>query len=149
WIPEESVERDPVQEAAVRAFLSQWGPPVPSEVADAVGPDFDEQFEALLGAGPVIVSSIMGLFSPDQVKRLHARGISWSATTTTVAEAQAAVDAGADLIVAQGMEAGGHRGSFNADSAERQMVGLLSLLPAIVDAVEVPVVATGGIADAR
>ncbi len=53
------------------------------------------------------------------------------------------------MIVAQGMEAGGHRGSFDAATAERELVGLLSLVPAVVDAVSVPVVATGGIADGR
>jgi nitronate monooxygenase len=68
---------------------------------------------------------------------------------TTVAEAKAAEAAGADAIVAQGMEAGGHRGAFEAGRAEAGMVGLFSLLPAIVDAVRVPVIATGGIADAR
>jgi nitronate monooxygenase len=73
----------------------------------------------------------------------------WFANATTVAEAKAAEEAGADVIVAQGMEAGGHRGAFHADEAERQMVGLMALLPQVVDAVTVPVVATGGIADAR
>ena len=53
------------------------------------------------------------------------------------------------MVVAQGAEAGGHRGSFDAAKAERRLVGLFSLLPAVVDAVRVPVVATGGIADGR
>jgi hypothetical protein len=57
--------------------------------------------------------------------------------------------AGAEVIVAQGMEAGGHRGCFDSASAEARMVGLFSLIPAIADAVRVPVVATGGIADGR
>src|SRR4029453_16684900 len=77
------------------------------------------------------------------------RGNKWFAPATPVAEARAAEAAGADVIVAQGMEAGGHRGSFEADEAERRMVGLFALLPAVVDAVRVPVVATGGIADPR
>jgi nitronate monooxygenase len=68
---------------------------------------------------------------------------------TTVAEARAAAAAGADVLIAQGAEAGGHRGSFDAAEAERRLVGLFSLLPAVVDAVQVPVVATGGIADPR
>src|SRR6185503_10421165 len=67
----------------------------------------------------------------------------------TVAEARTAEAAGADVIVTQGMEAGGHRGAFDAGEAERQLVGLFALLPAVVDAVRVPVVATGGIADGR
>src|SRR5207248_5202508 len=68
---------------------------------------------------------------------------------TTVAEAKAAEAAGADAIVAQGTEAGGHRGAFQPEEAERQAIGLIALLPQVVDAVSVPVIATGGIADAR
>ena len=81
--------------------------------------------------------------------RLKSLGISWFANTSTVAEAKAAEAAGADAIVAQGMEAGGHRGCFDESKAERDMVGLMSLVPAVVDAVGIPVVATGGIADGR
>jgi nitronate monooxygenase len=66
-----------------------------------------------------------------------------------VAEARAAEAAGVDAIVAQGMEAGGHRGAFRAEDAEAEMVGLFALLPQICDAVSVPVIATGGIADGR
>jgi nitronate monooxygenase len=77
------------------------------------------------------------------------RGIAWFATVTTVAEARAVTAAGADAIIAQGAEAGGHRGAFDAAMAERQQIGLMALLPAIADAVDVPVVAAGGIADAR
>src|ERR1700691_5723177 len=80
---------------------------------------------------------------------MKSKSIRWFANATTVAEAKAAENAGADVIVAQGMEAGGHRGCFDAAEAERQLVGLFALLPAIVDAVKVPVVATGGIADGR
>ena len=80
---------------------------------------------------------------------MKARGIRWFATVTTVREALEAEAAGADAIVAQGMEAGGHRGAFDAAKAETGMVGLFSLLPAVADAVKVPVIATGGIADAR
>jgi nitronate monooxygenase len=91
----------------------------------------------------------MGLYPPAFVDRMKAKGIKWFATVTTVAEARAAQAAGADIIVAQGMEAGGHRGVFDPAKAKTCMVGLFSLLPAVVDAVNVPVIATGGIADAR
>jgi nitronate monooxygenase len=83
------------------------------------------------------------------VTKLKDRGIDWFANISTVAEARAAEAAGADVIVAQGMEAGGHRACFDSATAERHMVGLFALLPAVVDAVHVPVVATGGIADQR
>jgi nitronate monooxygenase len=60
-------------------------------------------------------------------------------------EAKAAASAGADVVVVQGSEAGGHRGCFDAAEAERGMVGLISLVPTVVDAVKIPVVATGGV----
>ncbi len=149
WIPDPPPRRDPAHEARVREFLSQWGPAVPPEAGETTPPDFAAQCEALLAAGPPIVSSVMGLYPPDFVARLKARGIAWFANVSTVAEARAAEAAGADVIVAQGMEAGGHRGCFDAAKAERELVGLFALLPAVVDAVKVPVVATGGIADGR
>ena len=62
---------------------------------------------------------------------------------STVSEAVAAEKAGADVVIAQGAEAGGHRAAFEASEAERRMVGLISLVPAVVDAVRIPVVATG------
>jgi nitronate monooxygenase len=149
WIPDPAPLRDPAHEARLRGFLAGWGPPVPAEAGDATPPDFAAQCEALLAAGPPIVSSVMGLYPADFVARLKARGIAWFANVSTVAEAVAAEAAGADVIVAQGMEAGGHRGCFTAAEAERQLVGLFALLPAVVDRVRVPVVATGGVADAR
>jgi nitronate monooxygenase len=149
WIPDPPPIRDAAAEAAVRAFLGAWGPDVPADSADAAAPDFAAQCEALLEAGPSVISSIMGVYPPEFVVRMKDRGIRWFATVTTVREALEAEAAGADAVVAQGMEAGGHRGAFDATKAEANMVGLFSLVPAVVDAVNVPVIATGGIADAR
>ena len=149
WIPDPKPLRDAEHESRVRAFLATWGPPVAPEAGDATPPDFANQCEALLAAAPPIVSSVMGLYPLEFVARLKQQGIKWIANISTVAEARVAEAAGADLIVAQGSEAGGHRGTFNTADAERQQVGLLALLPAVVDAVRVPVIATGGIADAR
>jgi len=149
WVPDPAPVRDAAHEEEVRRFLAQWGPEVPSEAGDATPPDFTTQCEALLDAAPPIVSSVMGLYPPEFVSRLKARNIAWFANISTVAEARAAEAAGADVVVAQGMEAGGHRGCFDAARAERELVGLFALLPAVVDAVRIPVVATGGIADGR
>jgi nitronate monooxygenase len=149
WIPDPPPSRDRASEDAVRAFLAGWGPEVAPDAADARPPDFAAQCEAMLEAGPAIISSIMGLYPPAYVARMKERGIKWFATATTVAEAREAEAAGADVIVAQGMEAGGHRGAFDASQAVARQVGLFALLPAVADAVQVPVVATGGIADAR
>ena len=149
WIPDPPPTRNAGYEARVREFLAGWGPPVSAESGDAVPPEFPLQCQALLQASPPIVSSVMGLYPAEFVEQLRQHGIAWFATVSTVAEARAAEQAGADVIVVQGMEAGGHRGSFEAGAAETKQVGLFALLPAVVDAVKVPVVATGGIADAR
>ena len=149
WIPDPDPVRDPAHEARVRSFLGDFGPAVPADAGEWRPPDFAAQCKALLSAGPAIISSIMGLYPPAFVAKLKQRGIAWFATASTVAEARAAAVAGADVIVAQGSEAGGHRGAFDATMAERRLVGLFALLPAVVDAVNVPVVAAGGIADAR
>jgi nitronate monooxygenase len=149
WVPDPPPARDPDRENKVRAFLGAWGPPVSPQAGDAAPPDFSTQCRALLEAAPPIVSSVMGLYPPDFVAELKERGIAWFAVVSTVKEATMAEQAGADAIIAQGMEAGGHRAAFDAAVAEREMVGLFSLIPAVVDAVRIPVVATGGIADAR
>jgi nitronate monooxygenase len=149
WIPEPAPERDESAEASQRAFLARFGPEPAAETGDFRLLDFDDQVEALIAARPTVASSIMGLFPPRVVKRLHGAGIRWWATATTVGEALAAAQAGADAIVAQGMEAGGHRGAFDSATAERDLVGLFALVPAIADAVDLPVIAAGAVADGR
>lgn len=149
WIPDPPPVRDFAHEARVREFLAQFGPPVAESAGNATPPDFTAQCEAMLQAGPAAISSVMGLFPPEFVSKLKNRRVTWFATVSTVKEARAAEAAGADVIVAQGSEAGGHRACFDAATAERTQIGLFSLLPAVADVVSVPVVATGGIADAR
>ncbi len=149
WIPDPPPKRDAAAEAAVRDFLAHWGPPVPAEAGNVVLPDFEAQCDAILDASPAIVSSIMGFYPDRFVARMKSKGIKWFATVTTVAEAKVAERAGADAIIAQGMEAGGHRGTSDLSQAETRIVGLFSLVSGVADAVNIPVVATGGIADGR
>jgi nitronate monooxygenase len=149
WIPDPPPKRDRDRERLVREFLGKWGPSVAENAGDSTPPDFSAQCQAFLTAKPPIVSSVMGLYPAEFVQELKRRGIAWFANVSTISEAVQAEAAGADVVVVQGMEAGGHRGCFHADEAERKQVGLIALLPAVVDAVRIPVVATGGIADER
>jgi nitronate monooxygenase len=110
---------------------------------------FDENFCALVEeTKPGVVSFHFGLPDDGLLKRVKTAGCAVLSSATTVAEARWLEARGVDAIVAQGYEAGGHRGMFLSDDPAAQ-VGTFALLPQIVDAVKVPVIAAGGITDAR
>ncbi|GAA2975131.1 nitronate monooxygenase [Microbacterium terrae] len=111
-------------------------------------PDIEAQLTAVLDAAPAALSVVYGAPSRLIVDAAHNRGIRVIGTATTVAEALALEAAGVDVIVASGAEAAGHRVSFLAPP-EDSLVGTFALVPQVVDAVSVPVVAAGGIADRR
>lgn len=109
---------------------------------------FEAQVQAVLDARPPVLSVVYGIPSPDIIEQCKRRNISLLGTATTVKEAVALQDAGVDAVIATGFEAGGHRVSFMED-AEDVLTGSISLIPQVVDALQIPVIAAGGIADAR
>src|SRR5271166_4069386 len=143
---------DPDATARMRARLSAYfdelglgAVPEPKELF----PPFDEEQLALvLELRPRVVSFHFGLPDASAVRRVKEAGCIILSSATTVAEARWLEANGADAVIAQGFEAGGHRGSFS-DSLGAGMVGTMALVPQIVDAVRSPVIAAGGIADGR
>jgi nitronate monooxygenase len=120
----------------------------PGEPLAKYSEDNQAQFEAVLEERPALASFTFGILTKAQVEAIHSRGILVMGTATTVAEAKAWEAVGADLICAQGSEAGAHRGTFLGDF-EESLVGTMALVPQMADAVRVPVIAAGGIMDGR
>jgi len=107
-----------------------------------------EQLEAVVAVRPAAVSFTFGLLAPAAVNLLHAAGCIVIGTATTVAEAVAVESSGADGVCVQGADAGAHRGTFLRNASD-SLVGTLSLVPQVCDAVSIPVVASGGVMDGR
>jgi nitronate monooxygenase len=107
-----------------------------------------KRLEALLEIRPPVVSFHFGLPGDDALAACHEAGITVLASATTVAEARDLEARGVDAVVAQGAEAGGHRGSYLVEGDDGP-VGTLALVPQVADAVSVPVIAAGAIADGR
>ena len=144
---------DPVREQAWRKALAPYYRELGLDIgqqsaASAREPFGDAAAQAIEAVRPAVVSFHFGLPSAELLARVHALGAKVLASATTVAEARWLEARGVDAIIAQGLEAGGHRGMFLSDDLTRQ-VGTLALLPQVVRAVKLPVIAAGGIADAR
>lgn len=133
--------------AAARPLFDELGLPLPAPPVEFL-PDLDAQLTAVLDAAPAVLSFVFGAPASRVVEAARSRGIRLVGTATTVAEAVALEAAGVDAVVATGAEAGGHRVSF-LRPAEESLVGTFALVPQVVDAVSVPVIAAGGIADRR
>jgi nitronate monooxygenase len=132
----------------LRRHHAALGLPAPELPAAAADP-FPAQLEAVLAARVPVFSFTFGIPPAAALARLREQGTTILGTATTVEEARRLAAAGVDVVVAQGSEAGAHRGTFAAPF-ERSLVGTMALVPQVVDAISgVPVVASGGIMDGR
>jgi nitronate monooxygenase len=147
-------ERPATDEAVARVserlagYYRELGIDVHPEPVSGAPPFGEEMLEVVLEIRPEVVSFHFGLPDQEAVAAIQETGARVLSTATTVGEAIDLAERGVDAIIAQGAEAGGHRGTHDAD-LPLSLVGTMALVPQVVDAVDVPVIAAGGIADGR
>lgn len=150
FIPEEYDGEQPVADSVAAAMNGvREGLGIPADpVVTRYAEPFEEQMAVVLEEQVPVFSFTFGVLEPRWLAELKQRGVTVIGTATTVREAVALEASGVDIICAQGSEAGGHRGSFLPDSPSN-LVGTMALVPQIVDRVNTPVIAAGGIMDGR
>ncbi|CAL93775.1 NAD(P)H-dependent flavin oxidoreductase [Azoarcus olearius] len=143
---------DPAREAAwlaeLRPLFAEFGAQPPTVLREPYQSFIGQRamLDMLLAERPAVVSFHFGLPSQEWIRELRASGSVTLASATTLAEAQAVEAAGIDIIVAQGVEAGGHRGMFEPEAGDA-LLGTVALLRLLAGKVKAPVVAAGGIMD--
>jgi nitronate monooxygenase len=150
-LPDDFHEDEPAIEfarATLDTLMEREGLAIRSSLPERWAPRFSDQFAALCEARPAVASFTFNLLTPAQLRELKRRDITVVGTATSVAEARAWAELGADAVSLQGAEAGGHRGTF-LHEPEEAMIGLFALLPLAARAVDVPLIAGGGIMDGR
>ncbi len=146
--PRPDAQREAIWRAALAPLCAEAGLSPPEGPALAARAPFDAAVADLIEPfRPPVVSFHFGLPAPELLARVKSWGSKVLSSATTVEEAQWLQDHGVDAIIAQGLEAGGHRGIFLQDDLTTQL-GTFALLPQLVRAVDLPVIAAGGIADA-
>jgi nitronate monooxygenase len=130
-----------------KPYFNELGLSIPERPTN-LGAKFEEQIEAIFEAKPAVFSFVYGIPNASILEKCKSLDIKTVGAATTVDEAIALENAGVDAIVATGMEAGGHRVSF-LRTAEESLTGTFALIPQVADSVKIPIIAAGGIADAR
>jgi len=147
-VPAQPMQGDADRMLALMArYHAKLGLPAPAAPGAQADP-LPEQIDAILRLRPAVFSFTFGRIAGDVLARCRELGILTVGTATTVREAVALEQDGVDAVVAQGAEAGGHRGTF-LDDFEQSLIGTMALVPQIADAVSIPVIASGGIMDGR
>lgn len=150
FAPQLPAESGVSAEAAIErlgGYYAELGLDAPAQ-SETASYTLREQLIVALESGASAFSFTFGIFPADAIAAIRERGMLSMGTATTVDEAVALEQAGVDAVIAQGSEAGGHRGTFSGDFSAA-MIGTISLVPQIVDAVRLPVIASGGIMDGR
>jgi nitronate monooxygenase len=147
--PRRDARRESAWKERLRPYYGEFGIDPDAQPSGPARTPFDEAMcDAVLEFRPEVVSFHFGLPEQRLLRRVKEAGATVLSSATSVAEARALEDGGCDAIIAQGYEAGGHRGMFLTDDIATQ-AGTMALVPQVVDAVRVPVIAAGGIADGR
>lgn len=142
-------DRDAQWKTRLAEYYVEFGLDPEKPVAAVNRAPFSEETCSLVEElGPEVVSFHFGLPDESLLQRVRDAGCKIIASATTAKEANFLADHGCDAIIAQGVEAGGHRGMFLTDNIASQ-AGTMALVPQVVDAVDIPVISTGGISDAR
>ena len=139
-----TAQRDALE--AVAGYYAELGLPAQSPVMPPYAPELEAQLAAVEELRPKVLTVHLGSLPAERVRKLKSLGIVVGGSATCVAEAQGLASLGFDFVIAQGGEAGGHRGTYLRDPADA-LTGTLALTRLVVRAVEVPVVAAGGIMD--
>ena len=131
---------------AVRKYYSEFGLPAPEPVRQPYAPDLDAQLKAVEELRPRVFTTHFGVLPRETISALKSKGMMLGGSATCAAEARKLEESGFDFVIAQGGEAGGHRGTYLRDPYDA-LTGTLALVRVIVKAVRLPVVAAGGIMD--
>ncbi len=134
--------------ALFKPFFDELEVEIPTKPILPEGHSNKKQLEAIIEARPPVFSFVYGIPDKEILKELHNNGTVLIGAATTVEEAVVLEDTGVDIIVASGFEAGGHRIAF-LENDDSKLIGTISLIPRVVEAVNIPVLAAGGIADGR
>lgn len=154
WVSNRDHYIDGISRAEFDTYLNAFAPYYdhlgiePPAFTDQFSHDFEKQAEAAIAAAPPVLSFVYGVPGRHIIEACRSKAIMTIGAATTVEEASALEAGGVDAIVATGFEAGGHRVSF-LKAPETCLTGTFALIPQVADAVSIPVIAAGGIADAR